>query len=246
MNKKREILEKLLEAFCKKYECPYTTEQIDVFERYCTGIEGDMQEPEGFREWLNFKGTLEEIEDDRKIRELIERPGITSDIFAEIVSKEGIGLSFKNLKKVFNFIERDFPSSKINDNIISELASQNLESERKTLEGIANAYRGVGVKELPSIILSDHRVLRFYFMAIAREKHVYHKGESYNYIRGQKVLKGKNFDPKDENYRKIIEREQSELGLRHEKEEQDELRDRTQKIAQAEALVDKKQGQQQE
>lgn len=153
--------------------------------------------------------------------------------------------ALKDSESIRNFFKEEYPQFELNNERRTQMfretcAKLGIPVEfdlnnvgRIQMIGEAYAKLGIPVEEVPEIAIQDITFIAEYILHSPDEDKEGLKEGSEDYTHYKKL-----FD--------IVERAQSELDLRHEKEEQDALKGRTEKIAEAEALVDQQQGQQQE
>lgn len=104
--------------------------------------------------------------------------------------------------------------------------------EEEAIRFLGEAFGRLGIKvdDLPSIVLNDTSFIDSYFMSfpITENKALREEHPDYSWYKN-----GVDF----------VTKIQAQLDLRHEKEEQINLQGRSKKISEAEALVDRQQGQ---
>ena len=264
MDKRREALKKIVEAkkrirmteeereeyidYYYKYEYQPEIEidtgkyEGDCDQKFITlDVERDVPTKSEFDEYHKWKAYAElEKEEGRTLSTILSSlTEPTLEEAAEIISNEGMGASDEVLDRLFSKITNtSSPELGDNDGIYkfmkkygAGMAPTNLVS----ILGDAYGKLGIPVDKLPEIVLQDTYFLKGYLYAFpANEKDILRKGNS-EYI-----------DIEYTELYDLVERAQSEIDLRHEKDVQDTLKERTKTISEAEAIVNQQQDQQQE
>lgn len=254
MDKRREALKELLRARNKDYSV-YKTEKDKVcenaYKELCEkyGDSFDITDltdvdtlllPEGFFDWYEHGDSAlfeAAIDNDFLEERLDELNNPTLEDVIDIIRGEDIGLTDIGLYYVFSYIADTKSSELWNHDLIHKLMTENAMAmlDVEVIEMLGEAYGklGISVDELPTIGMQDTSFLRGYLDNFPVNGKIIIEEGHPEY--GQYI----------ELYN-LVKRVQSELDLKHQKEEQDELNGRIQKIAEAEDLVNREQSQQQE
>ena len=239
MNKRRTILKKLVEAKREDFRrLNMTEEQIEkcIFYYEHNGYL-KIRKPEEYNKWSNYSAsrTEDSITLQKKLIDLQEQP--TLEDAAEIIFNEGIAVNGLVLSSMFTEIKDTSSPEFWDDDDIYKLMQEYAMAMPYTdvVSNLGNAYGklGIPVDKIPEIGLQDTYFLKGYLDAFpANEENILKEG-----------------NPEYREYKELydlVERAQSKIDLRHEKEEQDTLKRRTKTISEAETIVNQQQDQQQE
>lgn len=248
------------EAYYRKYD----DFNFD-YDEYETDFDNSQEVPEppkGYLFWLNEGKRSEEKEsemiEEGKLQSRLKRlQEPTLEDVADIIYSEAIGLNYMGIETIFERIVYTQSPELWNNNAISKLIEEYdmalQDGEVISMLGEAYGKLGIPVDKLPEIGIQDMNFISGYiqnFPAELEENEMNFLFNIYGYnytVSENDIIREGN--PNYEHYinlYNLVERAQREVDLRHAKEAQDALKGRTQKIAEAEALVDQQQGQQQE